>query len=138
MNGAIKRYITVVVKRKVIWMKTNLLAAGPAKRLTEEVLSRITAKIVGNFQPEKVILFGSHAWGNPRTYSDVDILVVMDVEGSLIRKEAEISKTARPKYVPMDIIVRTPEQIQHRLRIGDPFIHRIMKEGKVLYEQGVS
>lgn len=138
MNGAIKRYITVVVKRKVIWMKTNLLAAGPAKRLTEEVLSRITAKIVGNFQPEKVILFGSHAWGDPRTYSDVDILVVMDVEGSLIRKEAEISKTARPKYVPMDIIVRTPEQIQHRLRIGDPFIHRIMKEGKVLYEQGVS
>lgn len=119
-------------------MKTNLLAAGPAKRLTEEILSQITAKIVGNFQPEKVILFGSHAWGDPPTYSDVDILVVMDVEGSPIRKEAEISATARPKYVPMDIIVRTPEQIQHRLRIGDPFICRIMKEGRVLYEQGVS
>lgn len=59
----------------------------------------------------------------------------MDVEESLIRREAEISKIARPKFVPMDIIVRTPEQIRHRLKIGDPFIRRIMERGEVLYER---
>lgn len=122
---------------KVILMKSNLLARRPAKKDTEDVLSRIATKIAENFQPEKIILFGSHAWGNPTTESDVDILVIMDVEGSPIRKEAEISKIARPKFVPMDIIVRTPEQIQYRLKIGDPFIRRIMKEGEVLYERRI-
>lgn len=58
----------------------------------------------------------------------------MDVEGSLIRKEVDISKIARPPFVPMDIVVRIPEQIQYRLKIGDPFIQRIMK-GEVLYER---
>ncbi len=119
-------------------MNSDLLTAAPVRTVTKEVLSEIAAKIVNHFQPEKIILFGSHAWGDPTTYSDVDILVVMDVEGSPIHKEAQISKIARPKLVPMDIIVRTPEQIQYRLKIGDPFIRRIMKEGEVLYERGVS
>ncbi|MBU7026797.1 MAG: nucleotidyltransferase domain-containing protein [Theionarchaea archaeon] len=117
-------------------MEGNLLAA-PVKNLTKDALSKVVTKIVEHFQPEKIILFGSHAWGEPTTYSDVDILVVMDVEGSLIRKEAEIYRIARPKLVPMDIIVRTPEQIHYRLKIGDPFIQRIIREGEVLYERRV-
>ncbi len=115
-------------------MKGDLLTV-PLKSLTREELSDIVAKVIKHFQPEKIILFGSCAWGTPTTYSDLDILVIMNVDGSLIRKEALISKVARPKLVPMDIIVRTPEQIQHRLEIGDPFIQRIMREGEVLYER---
>lgn len=107
----------------------------PLKSLTREDLSHIVAKVAKHFQPERIILFGSRAQGTPTTYSDIDILVIMDVDGSLIRKEAFISKVARPKLVPMDIIVRTPEQIQHRLEIGDPFIQKIMREGEVLYER---
>ncbi len=116
----------------------NAMTLGLAEEQREEALSRIAARIVENFQPEKIILFGSYAWGSPTAQSDVDILVIMDVEGSLIRKEAEISKIARPKFVPMDILVRTPGQIQHRLKIGDPFIRRIIEEGEVLYERSVS
>lgn len=116
-------------------MNSDLLTAAPIKSLTKEALSSIVARIVKHFQPEKIILFGSHAWGTPAMYSDVDILVIMDVEGSIIRKEAQISMVARPKLVPMDIIVRTPEQIQYRLKIGDPLIRRIMREGEVLYER---
>jgi len=122
---------------KMILMKSNLLTRELAKKYTENILSTIATRIIENFQPEKIILFGSHAWGNPTPESDVDILVIMDVEGSPIRKEAEISKIARPKFVPMDVIVRTPEQIQHRLKIGDPFIRRIMREGEVLYERRI-
>lgn len=119
-------------------MRNNLPTGGSAKKHTKDVLLRIATRIVKNFQPERIILFGSYAWGNPTTQSDVDILVIMDVEGSPFRKEAEISKIARPKFVPMDVIVRTPEQIQHRLTIGDPFIRRIMEEGEVLYERRIS
>jgi hypothetical protein len=58
----------------------------------------------------------------------------MDVDGSPIRKAADISRIARPRLLPMDIIVRTPDEIEHRIKIGDPFIKKIVNQGKVLYE----
>ena len=102
--------------------------------VTDTLLSDIVSKIVKHFHPEKIILFGSRAWGEPTEESDLDILVVMDVDGSPIRKASEISRIARPRFLPMDIIVRTPDEIEHRIRMGDPFIKRIMNKGKVLYE----
>jgi len=102
--------------------------------VTDALLSEMVSKIVKHFHPDKVILFGSRAWGDPTEESDLDILVVMDVDGSPIRKAAEISRIARPRFLPMDIIVRTSDEIEHRMGIGDPFIKRIMNKGKVLYE----
>ena len=102
--------------------------------VTDTLLSEMVSKIVKHFHPEKIILFGSRAWGAPTSESDLDILVVMDIDGSPIRKAAEISRIARPRFLPMDIIVRTPDEIEHRKGIGDPFIKRIMNHGKVLYE----
>ena len=102
--------------------------------VTDALLSEMVSKIVKHFHPDKVILFGSRAWGAPTSESDLDILVVMDIDGSPIRKAAEISMIARPRFLPMDIIVRTPDEIEHRIGIGDPFIKRIMNRGKVLYE----
>ena len=102
--------------------------------VTDALLREMVSKIVKHFHLDKVILFGSRAWGKPTGESDVDILVVMDVNGSPIRKAAEISRIARPRFLPMDIIVRTPDEIEHRKGIGDPFIKRIMNHGKVLYE----
>ena len=74
------------------------------------------------------------AWGEPTRESDPDILVVMDVDGSPIRKAADISRIARPRLLPMDIIVCMPDEIEHRIKIGDPFIKKIVNRGKVLYE----
>ena len=102
--------------------------------VTDTLLSEMVSKIVKHFHPEKIILFGSRAWGAPTSESDLDLLVVMDVDGSPIRKASEISRIARPRFLPMDIIVRTPDEIEHRMGIGDPFIKRIMNKGKVLYE----
>lgn len=102
--------------------------------VTDALLSEMVSKIAKHFHPEKIILFGSRAWGEPTKESDLDILVVMDVDGSPIRKASEISRIVRPKFLPMDIIVRTPDEIEHRIGIGDPFIKRIMNKGKVLYE----
>jgi predicted nucleotidyltransferase len=102
--------------------------------VTDALLSEMVSKIVKHFHPDKVILFGSRAWGEPTKESDLDIMVVMDVDGSPIRKAAGISRIVRPRFLPIDLIVRTPGEIEHRIKIGDPFIKRIMNHGKVLYE----
>jgi predicted nucleotidyltransferase len=116
------------------WVKLADTARLIIPDVTDTLLSDIVSKIVKHFHPDKVILFGSRAWGEPTGERDLDILVVMDIDGSPIRKAAEISQIARPRFLPMDIIVRTPNEIEHRVEIGDPFIKRIMNHGKVLYE----
>lgn len=90
--------------------------------VTEALLQEITKKIVEQFHPEKVIIFGSHAWGMAHPHSDVDLLVIMENDEDTAECEARISMACRPRFLPMDILVRTPEQIEERLRIGDFFI----------------
>jgi len=102
--------------------------------VTDTLLGEMVSKIVKHFHPDKIILFGSRAWGEPTRESDLDLLVVMNIDGSPIRKAADISRIARPRLLPMDIIVRTPDEIEHRIKIGDPFIKKIVNRGKVLYE----
>ena len=101
-----------------------------------EVLEKIKAFITHLteiFSPEKVILFGSHAAGTATEDSDVDILVIMPFKGKPAQMALEILNRLNPKF-PIDLIVRTPEQIEDRLAKGDFFIKEIMEKGKVLYE----
>jgi uncharacterized protein len=95
----------------------------------EELVNRIAE----GFHPQKVILFGSYARGNANEDSDVDLLVVMNFKGLGIRKTLEIRKTVEPGF-SVDILVRTPRDIQRRLKYRDLFIEEIMETGKVLYE----
>ncbi len=87
------------------------------------------------FHPEKVILFGSHAWGASNLHSDVDVLVIMESKEESVEREVRVSMACRPRFLPMDILVRTPEEIQERRRIGDFFIRRILEKGRVLYDR---
>lgn len=90
--------------------------------------------IVNKFRPDKIILFGSYAQGNPSFESDVDLLVIMDTKQSTWDLAVEISLAVKHTF-PMDIIVRTPQEIASRLQDGDVFITNIMETGKVLYER---
>lgn len=103
--------------------------------VTQDLLKEITQKIVSRFNPEKVILFGSYAWGTPHPYSDVDLLVIIESMEHPIDMEARIYLECRPRFVPMDVLVLTPEEIQKRLQVGDFFIRRILQKGRVLYER---
>ncbi len=85
------------------------------------------------FHPESIILFGSYAYGSPRSDSDVDILVVMPLDESPFDKSVEMRMKLRPGF-PLDLLVRTPAKIRERLAMGDDFIRDIMEKGKVLYE----
>src|SRR5205085_343309 len=96
-------------------------------------IQQICERIANRFKPEKIILFGSHAYGQPTLDSDVDLLVVMDFEGSPIQQTIKISRELG-LVTPMDLLVRTPEQIQERLRIEDPFMREIVERGEVMYE----
>jgi len=96
-------------------------------------IRRATRTIVENFSPRKIILFGSHACGKPGKDSDVDLLVVLKTAKNTLDAAVAIRQAIDHDF-PLDIIVRTPRQIQQRLRWGDSFIKEIVEKGKVLYE----
>ncbi len=96
-------------------------------------IEALSQQIAEQFHPERIILFGSYAYGEPTPDSDVDLLVVMPVEGHPARKAAEIHCQVRSQF-PVDLLVRTPEMIQQRLNLGDFFIKEILTQGKVLHE----
>lgn len=90
--------------------------------------------VAEKFQPEKIILFGSHARGNADEDSDVDILVVMNHAGKPSQQALAIRREVRRRF-PLDLIVRTPRETRQRQRQGDPFIASIMADGRTLYER---
>ena len=101
----------------------------------EDRLEDVKKRIVDTFSPQKIILFGSYAYGQPTPDSDVDLLVVMESDDRPVERAAKVSRLLRPRPFQMDILVRTPEEIQHRLEIGDQFIREVLEKGRVLYEQ---
>jgi predicted nucleotidyltransferase len=95
------------------------------------VIRRFARDVAETFQPDKIILFGSYAYGTPHEDSDVDILVVMPARNE-IDQSARISLAIDPPF-PLDIIVRTPKNMKWRLEEGDSFLREITSKGKVLY-----
>lgn len=90
--------------------------------------------IVKNFNPEKIILFGSIANGLQNQNSDADMLIILKTNKPTFELGVEIATSLKHDF-PMDIIVKTPEQITKRLEIGDYFIQNIFREGITLYER---
>ena len=95
----------------------------------EEMVDRIVQK----FQPERIILFGSHARGDGGTDSDVDLLVVLPVEGLMREKAVEIRVALHDFDVPTDIIVTTPEAFAWRKEVVGTIERPADREGEVLY-----
>jgi len=101
--------------------------------ITMKQIENVSRRIAEEFHPQRILLFGSYAWGTPSPDSDVDLLVILPFEGKAVVKSVEIRLKVRPTF-PMDLLVRTPEGIQERLMLGDSFIQSILEKGKVLYE----
>lgn len=90
-------------------------------------------RIAAEFQPQRIVLFGSYADGTQDEHSDLDLRIVMRYVGSGIRKAVEILNRVNPR-IPVDLVVRTPEEIQKRVRENDFFLADILRRGRVLYE----
>jgi predicted nucleotidyltransferase len=91
-------------------------------------------RIARDFGPERIILFGSYAYGTPTEGSDVDLLIIMQFDGKARDKRLEIWGRIRPPF-PVDILVRRPEDTRRRYHQWDPLIREAIDHGKVLYER---
>lgn len=101
----------------------------------EKEITEITGKIVKNYKPEKIILFGSAASGNLTTDSDADFFIIKRTEDDFFKRCINVRRIIRDKGIPVDIIVYTPEETKKRYNMGDFFVREILDEGKILYEK---
>ena len=98
-----------------------------------ETIKRLTELLIEAAKPKRIIMFGSYAFGTPAEYSDLDLLVIMRYVGSGLRKAVEILNRVKPR-IPVDLVVRTPEEIQERMKANDFFLAEIFSRERVLYE----
>ena len=96
---------------------------------TKEIVSEIVSKIKKQFKPQKVILFGSYAWGNPTEDSDIDLFIIMESSLRRDKRALQVQKMFSQRTFPLDIIVYTPEEVKQSLERGNPFIREIMSQG---------
>ena len=97
-----------------------------------ELISRVITRIKEGYKPERVIVFGSHAWGEPEPGSDLDLCVIKETKTPGFRRAREIRRLLREenREIAMDILVLTPEELQERLDAKDSFITRICSQGE--------
>lgn len=93
----------------------------------------VARRIAASFRPHRIILFGSYAYGEPSPDSDVDMLVIMDTELGEIDQAVEIAQTVEHHF-GLDLLVRTPATLEHRLALGDSFLRDVVVHGEVIYE----
>jgi predicted nucleotidyltransferase len=105
------------------------------KRVTRKQIHAVVRKIVDEFNPEKIILFGSYAYGKPTIDSDVDLLVVMESNEHRASRAIKILRGLLDVPFPMDVLVRTPQEVMSRSSMEDYFLHEIVQQGQVLYER---
>ncbi len=104
-------------------------------RSVSESLPVAVHRLVQELRPEAIVLFGSYAYGAPTPHSDVDLLVVMETMAPRKERSWTVSRLLLPRPFPVDILVRTPQELEGALARGDFFIREILTRGRVLYER---
>lgn len=98
-----------------------------------DAIKELSNKIAQEYQPERIVLFGSYAYRQPSDISDVDLLVILPFEGRRFHKSMEILKRFDPPF-DVDIIARKPDDTARRYSEGDPMVREALDRGTVLYE----
>lgn len=101
----------------------------------EIYLKEVVKRITNNFNPEKIILFGSYASGHPTPDSDIDLLVVMDTDEKPHKRAVHIRKALKDLGIPKDVIVKTPEEFERFKDIVGTIIYPAAHKGRLLYEK---
>ena len=104
-----------------------------ARLVNRKLVQSYCDAVAQEFRPQKIILFGSHAYGTPHEGSDIDLLVIMPYEGGHAQQAIKILNTIGG-FAPPDLLVRTPDEVAKRIEMGDFFMREITEQGKVLYE----
>lgn len=101
----------------------------------QKEIKKIINQIVEKYQPEKVILYGSFAHGNPHKDSDVDLFIIKKTKKPRTQRHLEVDRMLLDRSLPLDILVYTPREIAKRLLEGDFFIEDIIEHGKTIYAE---
>jgi len=101
----------------------------------ENAIREVVERIRDGYAPERIVLFGSHVWGEPATHSDLDVLVIKETPQREAERIRDVSRLLQPRPLPLDILVKTPDEVRQRLDIGDPFMRRIIEHGRVAYDR---
>jgi predicted nucleotidyltransferase len=101
----------------------------------KEFLEELVNKIVQAVSPERVILFGSYAYGEPTPDSDLDLLVIAQTNDAPLIRRVNLRRALmdRNRKIPLELLVLTPEELFMGLESGDPFLMEIVNKGSVLY-----
>jgi len=100
-------------------------------------INQVAKSIAEEFRPERIILFGSYAYGTPTEDSDVDLLVVKRMRGDVIKMAGDIYgfiHRITHSAFSVDVLVRTPAELERRIAMNDLFLREIAEKGKVVYE----
>jgi predicted nucleotidyltransferase len=96
-------------------------------------IAAFVAELAKRFRPQRVVLFGSYAYGAPSADSDVDLLVIMNYKGHSAVQAAEIRKQIRAGF-PLDLVVRSPQAVADGRKQNDAFLTEVLDRGETLYE----
>jgi predicted nucleotidyltransferase len=122
------------MKRAMLPIKTDIRPIGFPP--VAETLPGAIERLVSELKPEKIILFGSYAYGNPTPDSDVDLLVIMKTKAKEIDRYIAVSNLLYPRQFPVDILVKTPKEVKEASqKRGNFFMREILTKGKVIYER---
>jgi predicted nucleotidyltransferase len=121
------------IRKQPVLSNATVLSRSAKRRHQIELVCRAIAR---EFHPDKIVLFGSYAYGNPGPESDVDLLVVMPFDGSPFKQAAVILDHVvhAVGVIPFDLLVRTAQQVQERIQMGDTFMRDVIERGRVMYE----
>jgi predicted nucleotidyltransferase len=99
------------------------------------LIQEVTDRIVAAYQPEKIVVFGSWAWGEPDADSDLDLLVIKDSKLRRDKRGTEVRKLFASRRFPLDVLVYTPQEVEKCLTMKGSFIRHVLDQGKVVYER---
>jgi predicted nucleotidyltransferase len=106
-----------------------------ASQEVRQTIQAILEKLLAGYAPQKVILFGSYAYGDPRPDSDIDLLIIKETDERFIDRWVAVRRLLSDpgRTIPLETLVLTPQELSDRLAIGDQFLAEVMEKGDVLY-----
>lgn len=100
-----------------------------------ETLPTAIENLIREVNPEKIILFGSYAYGNPTPDSDVDLLVIVRSNEPYRERYLRVAMALQPRLFPLGLMVKTPEEVEEALQTFSPFLREVFTKGVCLYER---
>ncbi|MCL4868902.1 MAG: nucleotidyltransferase domain-containing protein [Anaerolineae bacterium] len=104
-------------------------------QMMNQALAEIVACLIERYQPQRIILYGSLAYGTPHHDSDIDLLIIKETPETPVARRIAVRQLVQPQpyQVPFSPLVLTPAELNKRLAMGDPFYQAIVQQGRVLY-----